>query len=435
MKFSTEIMVQITQILMSEFEDHLAHGKPVAVAEMEQGLRQALREIGQQCLGEMLTRSDTQTYGVRITCACQERARRVSRRRAQLLSIFGWISYRRSYYHCVTCGRRWVALDEQEGLRPGRATPGMARLLALAGVTVSFEEACRQIGEYLQVAVSVNTVRKETQLFGQRQQQREAQWIANSQDRAYLQERERHPRRPKRVYGSMDGALVPLGQGWKEEKTISWYQAGQRYGSAELRAIDIHYYTSLEEAHTFGKLVWATAVQHQADQAEEVVFVCDGAPWIWKLVEHYFPQAVQIVDWYHACQYLYPVAEALFGADDQAGQQWVQAMKDWLWQGDVAAVIRTCHQLVAKNQGGQPVQAALTYFTNNQARMNYAYFREQGYFIGSGTVESACKQIVAMRLKRSGARWTFAGASATAKARAAWLSGAWDILSSLPLAA
>jgi hypothetical protein len=62
-------------------------------------------------------------------------------------------------------------------------------------------------------------------------------------------------------------------------------------------------------------------------------------------------------------------------------------------------------------------------------------FRQENYFIGSGTVESGCKQVVSMRLKRSGATWSLAGASATAKARAAWLAGSWDTLLQLPLAA
>ena len=69
--------------------------------------------------------------------------------------------------------------------------------------------------------------------------------------------------------------------------------------------------------------------------------------------------------------------------------------------------------------------------------MQYAAYREQGYWIGSGTVESACKQIASARLKISGARWTLSGAIATAKARAAWLSDGdlFNTLSRLPVAA
>jgi len=62
--------------------------------------------------------------------------------------------------------------------------------------------------------------------------------------------------------------------------------------------------------------------------------------------------------------------------------------------------------------------------------MDYARFRQKGYFVGSGTVESGGKQISGLRLKRAGARWTEHGAVTTAKARAAWLSGQWDLLAS-----
>ena len=81
---------------------------------------------------------------------------------------------------------------------------------------------------------------------------------------------------------------------------------------------------------------------------------------------------------------------------------------------------------------------AVTYFTNNSERMRYDRFRAAGYMIGSGTVESGCKQIVTQRLKLPGAQWQVTGAVQTAKARAAWLSGQWQSLcdqqSALPLA-
>ena len=67
-------------------------------------------------------------------------------------------------------------------------------------------------------------------------------------------------------------------------------------------------------------------------------------------------------------------------------------------------------------------QRAATYFTNNQHRMDYAEYRNKGYWIGRGIVESVCKQIVTACLKTAGARWTISSAIATVKARVAWLS-------------
>lgn len=84
---------------------------------------------------------------------------------------------------------------------------------------------------------------------------------------------------------------------------------------------------------------------------------------------------------------------------------------------------------------------AITSFSNNEAWMQYARFRAAGYTIGSGAVESGCKQIISQRLKCSGAQWSLAGAVQTAKARATWLSGEWSALCArrealpLPLAA
>jgi len=433
MKFSTETLTKITDLLVAEFAEQLKEDS-ISFNALEHGLRESLQSIGQASIGQMLTLQDQQSYGVKCECSCGQRGKRTSRREAQILSVFGWARYRRSYYACRQCGHRWYALDERENLRAGRASVGMSRLLGIAGVTVSFEEAQRHIREYLLVEVSINTIRAETQRIGQLQSQRENVWLQQSQDLDYLQYRERHPVVAERMYGSIDGAFVPLEEGWKEEKTICWYQAGHRYGSTELRAMNLQYYTSLKEASPFGELVWATGLHHQVDHAKELVFVCDAAAWIWKLVERYFPNAIQIVDWYHACQRLYAVAETLVGYTEQERTTWTEQVKAFLWEGELSAVIQTLLNLRPDLPNCEVLEETLTYYENNQARMDYAHFRAQGYFIGSGTVESACKQIVALRLKRAGARWVKAGASAVAKARAAWLSHQWGDLGLLPLA-
>lgn len=435
MKFSTKTIQEMAETLIVEYEQQLEEGEEIRIDELEQEMRKVLQEVGRESLGQMLTIQDEKNGEVRVACTCQAKARRISRREAKLLSVFGWINYKRSYYKCDQCGKTQIPLDEEQGLHPGQATRGMARLLGLSGVTVSFEEASRQIAQYLLVEVCDNTIRKETQEIGKRQQQREVKWIKNSKDIDYLQMRERQKHdRLKRVYGSMDGALVPIGNEWKEEKTISWYQVDIPYGRQSQHAQDICYYTDLTNAENFSELVWASAVYHRVDHAEEVVFVCDGAKWIWKLISLHFPKAVQIVDWYHACAYITPIAEALFQSDEQKSQ-WEQEMKDFLWNGNVQTVIRICDKYKNHPDAKEPVHKAISYYTNNQSRMDYEFFRQQGYFIGSGTVESACKQIVAMRLKRSGARWTKTGATLTAKARAAWLSNQWDEITGFPLAA
>jgi hypothetical protein len=97
-------------------------------------------------------------------------------------------------------------------------------------------------------------------------------------------------------------------------------------------------------------------------------------------------------------------------------QAWLNSVTEMLWQGQVEDVVLACKTLEIQHPQIQPTS---TYFVNNAERMRYDVFRTQGYLIGSGTIESGCKQIVTQRLKRSGAQWTVHAA----KARAAWLSG------------
>lgn len=105
-------------------------------------------------------------------------------------------------------------------------------------------------------------------------------------------------------------------------------------------------------------------------------------------------------------------------------------MKSLLWNGRVAAVVAICRSH-ADRSGAEVFRITAKYYEKNAHRMRYAFFREQGYQIGSGTIESAAKQIGMMRMKVPGAIWNEQHAPLVAKARAAFLSDRWH---SLPLA-
>lgn len=451
MEFSTESIKQMANILVREMERlDKVEG---SIRDLETSMREMMRAVGAEALGQILERSDQRQVPERTRpCACGGTMTYQFRRDAVILSVFGRVRYRRRYYTCSACHRGQAPLDQQLGLEAGEVTAGLAELLALAGVEVAFEEASRLVERYLLFRVSDNTLRKETERFGALQQAQEEQWKQQSQDEEWLQQRlRRMGKLPGRLYGSLDGVMAPLRGEWRELKNIAWYRVepvrsyqerrhhascvGEQPG---LQAQDITYYCDIQPVEQFDELFWATACQRNADLYEELVFVCDGAAWIWKLIERHFPQAVQIIDWYHASEYLPAVAEAAFGRDTPEYQAWLQQARTLLWEGQIDELIDDCRLLASHPVAAQAVQAAVTYFTNNRRRMDYARFRQQGYFIGSGTVESAGKQITTLRLKRAGARWTEIGAVQTAKARAAWLSGAWEQLATaraaLPLA-
>jgi hypothetical protein len=452
MEFSTKVIDTMAKIMAEEMGKMMP--APENIRTVETGMRELLRKVGAEALSQYLERADeAEPLEKEKECECQGKQEYLFRREAVILSVFGRVSYKRRYYTCRSCGKGQSPLDVKMRIAAGEVTAGLAELLALAGVESSFAESSRFIERFLLFRVSDNTLRKETERFGELQKAREAEWKRLSQEETRLQERlQKYGKLPGRLYGSIDGVMAPCKGEWREMKNIAWYRVEEvrsyeprRHHTSQvgeqndLKAQEITYHCDIQPPDQFSALFWATACQRNADLHQELVFVCDGAVWIWKLIERHFPHAVQIVDWYHASEYLPPIAEAAFGHDTPEYHAWLDQARSQLWEGQIEALIHDCQLLASIPLAAKPVYNAVSYFTNNHKRMDYALFRQQGYFIGSGTVESAGKQIAGLRLKRAGARWTETGAVATAKARAAWLSDDWDELAvlraSLPLAA
>ena len=438
MECSTRRMEQIAKLLADELAERLV-GKQ-DVNEMERMMRELVKAAAKVGMQQAIEQGEETCGSREVSCSCGQQAQLVSKRSAVLWTVFGKVEYQRRYYLCSNCHQGQSPLDQKYGIVPGQTTPTLASLLGMLGVEVSFEEASQLAERFLLFRVSDNTVRKQTEGYGNAQAHVEQEWIEKAEDEKALQVRQRHLEpQPGRIYASIDGAHVPLQQEWRELKTLCWYQVekirpsiprkhhGQSTGEqSDLQATAMKYHCDITEAEQFGRLLWATGLQNYADTYDEVVFVSDGAVWIWRLVEQYFPQATQIVDWYHASQYLTPIAETAFGAGTPQAQQWLTQTRTDLWEGRIQEVIQACRTCLA--QAPSCAEKAITYYTHNEKRMDYARFRQQAYLIGSGTIESACKQIAAARLKCSGARWTLPGVIATAKARAAWLSKSWDNL-------
>jgi hypothetical protein len=465
MEYNTEMINRAAQQVAEMFKSAVmcqrqnGEGVP-SIAQIEADLREVVRQIGVQALGMLLSSMQT-TPANEMACACGGNLHYQRMRSAQVISVFGKVSYQRAYYAGCTCGQGKSPLDEQFGLEPGAVTAGLAALLALAGIELSYEQSPKWLGEFLLFDVAHNTVRSETEKMGGLQQALETELIQRSQDEHALQVRERDPGPvPQQLYGAIDAAKVrieprakggePVGEheDWRDMKVLTWFETEpvppaqrskrqQHKATREqppLRAKNLQYFCDIVEAEEFGKLLWASGVQRNADLSPELIFLGDGAVWIWNLVARYYPKAVQIVDWFHAEEHLEKLAAAAF-PDPQARANWLEGAAQALWEGQVEQVIQACEALATTCS---EARKAAHYFYTHAERMRYDRFRSAGYMIGSGSVESACKQIVTQRLKLPGAQWSVDGAVQTAKARAAWLSGEWQALrqrrSALPLA-
>jgi len=452
MKYNIEKINQIGKILAEIVEEALEEESQegVRIADIEMGVRESLREIGQIALKYFLENADRETEA-EIECACGGKLRYQRQRAATIWSVFGKMSYERAYYAGCDCGKGYAVIDQRYGIEPGKVTAGLAHLLALSGIDKSFEEGQEWLKVFLLFEISENTIRAETRILGELQRQADEDLIKEMDNEVALQKREQAVKNVSdRLYGSIDaakvrieprakqGKKVEMEEDWRDMKIVCWYEGElvpggqrsvrqqdkvQREGTV-FRAKNKRYSCDIAEAEQFGKLLWASGCSVYADWVRELVFVCDGATWIWKLVSHYYPNAIQIVDWYHAEERLKRMAEEAFSSLEER-QPWLEKIIESLWLGNVEFVIDACQSISKKSN---LAKQAVTYFSNNIERMRYAKFRAAGYLIGSGVIESGCKQIVTQRLKLPGAQWNLDDAILIAKARCVWLSGRWQDL-------
>jgi len=413
--------------------------EPTSLSEMEQKIKRFTVWLGGVLLRLWLKWEEGRYPPQELPCPhCGATARYQRRRASTLHTVFGSLKHKRAYYTCPRCHQGHCPQDQRLGLRPNQMSAELERLAGLVGVQTAFGKGSELLEELTLIRLSDHSLDKSAQAYGRAVEQVEVEWQAAASDAATQLKRKRAGRPVLRLYGTMDGALMHVrgdqAHPWRELKIGAWFQARGRppkkpEGKWRIQAEHITYFAEVAEAQTFGQLLWASGLQRQADQAVELIFIGDGAAWIWRLVEQYFPDAIQIVDWFHACDYLVAVARAAF-PEATKQHEWLTTYRTALWEGELDDVIAACqtHVQPDRDPDDDPAQRAVTYLANNRHRMDYPTYRKHGYQIGSGTIESAAKQIVSQRMKVTGAIWNLDSARLVAKARAAFLSNQWGAL-------
>jgi hypothetical protein len=241
--------------------------------------------------------------------------------------------------------------------------------------------------------------------------------------------------RPQRLYVSLDGTMTPLRDPWKRDGSLGKLQC--RWGECktavayEAKADAAgkpvvwrrQYTATLEPVQRFETLVAALAYHCGSDVAGEVVVLSDGLLYNWRIAEEYFPEATQILDFYHALEHLHAVARRCLGTESEAAKSWVSARKEELLADGVEAVEAAIAALPAHDAEAQQGRAETSgYVARNRERMRYGRFVAAGYQIASGVMEAACKTVVHQRLDQSGMHWRPETAEAIVALRANRLS-------------
>lgn len=420
--------------------------------------------------------------GTRRVCACGAMARWVSLRAKTILTLVGKVTYRRVYYHCQSkeCKHGEALGDREWGLEHTRTTPGVKRLLgyvsaSIVGFSAAASLVCRTMrwpGQWL----SGKQVQRLAEPLGTRLGELEAARIARwwkmattgltalldgSARQVYeMAVKQAQEMATERFYVQMDGTMARLrgasGKGsdiWREVKVgaVFWAATG-RHASKLVELIaktasglkpvvrtfldapkgPITYVTGLLTAADFGVRLYAEAVLRGVERAGQVVILGDGALWIWKLAEEHFPEAIQILDFWHASEWIWKVAKTVWGQGSPKATAWAEAViANHLILGDVVGLLAAIVALpkVAPLPGERKSvpEHALEYFQNNAKRMSYLEYRARGLEIGSGTVESAGKRVVGQRCKAPGMRWSEEGLTAILSLRTNVLNNRYDL--------
>jgi hypothetical protein len=274
-----------------------------------------------------------------------------------------------------------------------------------------FERAATELAHFTRVEVSDTSVRRHTEAAG-------AAYVAVQTAELERLERERPlgPHGPDVLQVSADGAMVPLvGGEWAEVKTVAIGRVEvvpDRDGVAQAHARDLGYFSRLADAETFTREAWVELYRAGIARSTTVCGVMDGADWEQTFLDVHRPDAVRILDFPHAVEYLTKAAQSTWCVDAAKADAWVEQQAHSLKHDEhgAATVLKALahlpvDQATDRRAADQARDTALNYLTKRLNQIQYAAFQAQGFPIGSGSVESANKLVVEARLKGSGMHW------------------------------
>ncbi len=424
-----EVVEKLSEQLERELPDETA-----TLDQIEEKAGRIGRELSRELQRRLVEERVAGARENRVECRCGHRAYYKDVQPRSVVTSHGVLSFRRACYYCCHCKESFAPADAV--LRVAGGTTEQVRVwAATVSGQMAFAQAATTLELLTRVSLSAATLERIAVAVGSGMYQEEARRAALHL-RGQLPEGERPKERPRRLYVGMDGLFVPLRDAWKQDGSegelhCRWgeckvgvvYEPEQDQEGKDVRVRRQTYTATLQSVEEFGPRLGALAHQNGHHWAKETVVMGDGAAWIWQIAAKQFTGAVQIVDFFHACQHLAEVADARFGKESPASRDWQKARQEDLKNNRLDHVLREIASWRPSNQDKRQLRRrAYNYFSENAHRMRYQTFLEQGYHIGSGVVEAGCKHVIGQRLDQAGMHWRQATAESIAALRAALCS-------------
>lgn len=348
-------------------------------------------------------------------------------------SLMGRLEFDRTWFHCRLCGEGYAPFDrELEIDGEHKLTKGLIDTLCdFAQRMSSFEEASYVMEKYLGIKVSASMIQMVSEEVGKRlfeKEKQEAKDLYQNQYKAISSVPD--SKKKSRIYIEADGSMLLIRhEGYKEIKLGMIFKDSQIINKDKERHIicEKDYVACLGTAEEFKKMLWAAAIRNGYQDVKEVVILGDGSKWIWNIATELFPDAVFILDYYHFKEHVHGCAKVVYPENEISRKRWVDDIIGGFMEDKIEEALEYLkpedfsEELVCSK-----VRELKTYLENNKEKMRYKEYREKGYFIGSGAVESAHKHVIQQRLKLAGMRWSRDGAQYIAALRAASKSNRWN---------
>ncbi|MGC0142603.1 ISKra4 family transposase [Pseudactinotalea sp. Z1732] len=407
-------------------------GRGGVLEAIERAAQRSAAAIGLAAVAGVVNWAAEQQAGAGTVCkgGSGHTVRLVATRPKTVRTLLGPIEVIRGYYHCRACARGFAPLDERLGITGTSLSPGLSRACALAGAEMAYAKGFDFITTVTGLDLaSTSTLGRVTRAQGARARAVIAQVEAAAMAEPSIGPAPAPPQGDMSLcYLVLDGTGAPMlpsetnGRAGKDgvrartrEVKIAclFTQSGldgatgepvQDPGSAS-------YISTFEPAATFATHLMGEYRRRGFHQIRQPIIIGDGAKWIWTIAGERFPAATQIVDYFHAREHLADLTKLLTPilGDATVFERDLITHLDLGHTDQIAAAVANLDLPHRAPDLVAPAAIEVGYFTGNHQRMQYTDFKANGYYIGSGPVESACNTIVKQRAKRAGMHWTIQG--------------------------
>ena len=388
---------------------------------------------------------------------CREKLERPSHGHQRTVRTrFGPITLTRSKGYCPKCEQWRFPADDLLGLdKHATASPALQRVESFLVSKMPAEEAAKAMEELTGRPADDSTMAREARRQGKRAQELRRKMdeeACGTEGRWRVTERLRKElgaaaQQPFVLIIQMDAWMIRERDHWGRteprreagEDTSRWhwvytatiFRLDQRATTQSGRPMILSrgYVATREGLESFSSQVYGEAVRQGLLLAEDSLVIADGGVWIWKIADDRFPHSRKRLDNYHAAQHLHAVGAEIHGAGTEKAKNFVRPLLHQLRHGGEAGVVQTLADLAsaAEPAHAENLRREAAYFETHKDHLDYAAGAAKGEPIGSGAIESTCRQLQC-RFKRPGQFWTKDGDEALLALEVTWRNDRWNDL-------